>query len=83
MPPSSLMVVPIYNGKEGSYFREERLKIMGAVGSYQPWEKDNQAMRESGELDQAGGYLPEGVRASYGSLVYGPIEEMGESRKAH
>ena len=23
MIPSSLMVVPIYNGEEGSYFREE------------------------------------------------------------
>ena len=52
------MVVPIYNCEEGSYFREERLKIMGAVGSYQPWEKDNQAMWESGKLGQTGGYLP-------------------------
>ena len=44
------MVVPIYNGGEGSYFRKERLKIMGAVGSYQLWKKDSQAMRESGKL---------------------------------
>ena len=60
MIPSSLMVVPIYNGEEGSYFRKERLKIMGAVGSYQPWKKDNQAMRESGKLGQTGGYFAGG-----------------------
>ena len=29
---SSLMVVPIYNVEGGSYFREERWKIMGVVG---------------------------------------------------
>ena len=82
MSPSSLMVVPIYNGG-GSYFREERLKIMGAVGSCYPRKKDNQALRGSGKLGQIGGYLSEGVRALYGLFVYGPIEEMGESRKTH
>ena len=56
---------------------------MGAVGSYQPWKEDNQAMRESGKLGQTGGYSLEGVRVLYESLVYGPIEEMGESREAH
>ena len=37
---------------------ERRLNIMGVVGSYQPWKKDNQAMRESGKLGQIGGYFP-------------------------
>ena len=60
---------------------ERRLNIMGVVGSYQPWKKDNQAMRESGKLGQSGGYFLEGVRVLYGSFAYGPIEEMGESRK--
>ena len=30
---------------------------MGVVGSYQLWEKDHQAMRESGKLGQTGGYV--------------------------
>ena len=62
---------------------ERRLKIMGVVGSCHPWMKDNQTMRESGKLGQTGGYSLEGVRVWYGSLVYGPIEEMGEFRKTH
>ena len=37
-----------------------RLNIMGVVGNCQPWKKDNQAMRESGKLDQTGGYFPGG-----------------------
>ena len=62
---------------------EKKWIVMGVIGSYQPWKKDNQAMRGTGKLGQIGGYSLEGVRVSYGSLVYGPIEEMGESRKAH
>ena len=61
---------------------EKKWIVMRVMGSYQPWKKNNQAMRGSGKLGQTGGYSLEGVRVSYGSLVYGPSEEMGESRKA-
>ena len=62
------MVVLIYNGERGSYIREGRLKIMGAMGSYQPWEKDHQAMTESGKLGQTEGYYA-GGRLGYLEVI--------------
>ena len=57
MISSFLILASIYSGEGGSYFREERLKIMGAVGSCYPRKKDNQALRGSGKLGQIGAYL--------------------------
>ena len=41
---------------------------MRAVGSYQPWEKDSQAMRESGKLGQTGSYFA-GGRLGYLEVI--------------
>ena len=78
------MVVPIYNGERGSYIREGRLKIMGVVDSYQPWEKDHQAMRRSGKLRQTGGYFA-GGRLGYLEVIslWASQGKEGIQTKAH
>ena len=52
--PSSLMAVPIYNAQGENYIREGELKIVGNMGSWFPWKKDDHAFKGKWEVTNLG-----------------------------
>ena len=63
---------------------ERRLNIMGVVGGYQPWKKENQVMRDEWEVGSIWRLLSWRELGFFeGHLLMGQLRNLEKSGKTH